>query len=175
MDHGEMTMKCRFRFQIQRCVESIFVMHRGLEPNQLRQCVCDTIAEMRGHFEGFQNGISNFDEYLAHMRLPDSWGDHVTLQAAAFYLRRPIVVISDHFYDTQSTTEMKPPVSIAKSACDMRPIVLAFIKEFHYETTELLEDLGIATPTSSPDVHANPHMMGCPDCSEFGVACPEHQ
>ena len=69
-------------------------MHRGVEPHQLRQCVCDTIGEKRGHFKGFQYVFANFGDYLAYMRLPHLWGDPVTLQAAVFYVRRPSAVVS---------------------------------------------------------------------------------
>ena len=68
---------------------------------------------MRAHFARFQVQF-DLDEYVAYMRRPGSSEDHLTLQATAFYLRRRVMIVSDHFFDQCSVTVVEPHLLVAR-------------------------------------------------------------
>ena len=108
----------------------------------LRGIICDTILDMRAHFAPFQAQFEDLDEYVAYMRRPGSYGDHLTLQAAAFYLRRRVMIVSDHFYDQHSVSVVEPALLVAREVWG-ETIVVAHYRDGpsmggHYEATEFV-------------------------------------
>lgn len=97
--------------------------HYGL----LRQ---QAIQQMETSREDYCNFVlGSFDRYLARMRRSTTWGDHVTLQAAADALGVEVHLLSD--YLTDSYIQVIPRVS--KSSKVLR---LCFWSEFHYNSVE---------------------------------------
>ena len=67
----------------------------NIRPKQLRLEACNYLSKFLELFAIFQDGFDHFNNYLAYMRKPGSWGDHLTLMAIAHLMMRPIRVITD--------------------------------------------------------------------------------
>ena len=118
-----------------------------IEHHQLRQQVCDYMAQYPDWFAGFADGpFRGFDAYLNYMRRDNAWGDHLTLVAVAHLLLRPVHVVSDHVRDENHFTVIPPPGFLAP-ACFGEPVVLAHWGEKHDEKTALLP--GHASPAEA--------------------------
>ena len=64
----------------------------SISPQELRMLICAYLAQHRDQYS--QWVVGDFDEYLAQLAQPTTWGDHVTLLVAAIVLQRPITVHS---------------------------------------------------------------------------------
>eukprot|EP00973_Karenia_brevis_P094077 12420622-Karenia_brevis.AAC.1 len=89
---------------------------------------------MKEFCAGFMDGFPDFDAYLNHMRRNFSWGDHLILQAAANFLLRPIIAITDSEDEASAVMEVNPPDMTSADVWG-EPIHLVKYGEIHYEGT----------------------------------------
>mmetsp|Transcript_66190 Transcript_66190/g.158318 ORF Transcript_66190/g.158318 Transcript_66190/m.158318 type:complete len:244 (+) Transcript_66190:103-834(+) len=74
-----------------------------------------------------------FADYMASMAKPGNWGDHVTLQAAADWSQRKIIVLAD---DPAKGVTLHPRFC-SKASASMKPIYLAYVSGVHYDAVSL--------------------------------------
>jgi hypothetical protein len=103
---------------------------------ELRSQVCHYIATLPEVFGDYWDGWDNFEDYLEHMQEDGSWGDHLTLMAAAHILLRPIHVITDSTHESHATMVVEPPEMISQDVWG-EPITLIHYGENHYEATRV--------------------------------------
>ena len=96
--------------------------------------IADYISNLPEVFGEYWDGWDNFEAYVAHIRQDTSWGDQLTLMAAAHLLMRPISVITDSLHEASGLIQVEPPEIISREVWG-EPIVLIHHAEFHYEAT----------------------------------------
>lgn len=106
----------------------------ALTPENLRSQICSYIAHLPEVFGDHWDGWDNFEDYVSYMRANGSWGDHLTLLAAAHLLLRPIHVITDSTHHENAIHIVEPPDMISSELYG-EPIVLIHFGENHYDAT----------------------------------------
>ena len=86
-------------------------------------------------FGDFMEGFDDFEAYVRNMRQDGSWGDHLTLVAAAHLMMRPIRVITDTTHEESCVIQINPPEMVSDEAWGP-PLVIIHYGEHHYEGTE---------------------------------------
>ena len=103
----------------------------------LRREICDYLIAMEEIFAPhFDSRWPTYAAYVQNMRQDGSWGDDLTLTAAAHLLLKPIRIVSD--LDIEEFRELHPPSSISPE-CWGPCITLAYLQFSHYEATEQVE------------------------------------
>lgn len=95
--------------------------------------MCDELAAHAGRYDGFVAG-SSFADYVASMRQPRTWGDHVTLQAAADAYGVRVAVLTS--YATNAYLEVSPAVLRSQ-----RTLWLTLHAELHYDSLYVKGDV----------------------------------
>lgn len=81
----------------------------------------------------------DYDSYIQDMQQDGTWGDHVTLQAAADAYHARIVVLSS--YPDACLFEIHPSVQEAnETAQDLTLVFLSFWAELHYNAMRVAKD-----------------------------------
>jgi len=91
----------------------------------LRAQVVDQLKASQEHYSVVIPG--RFDAYLAEMAQDGSWGDHVTLQAAADAFGKRIHLLTDH--ETQGFIKVFPRVQNSQKV-----LRLSFSSDLHYDS-----------------------------------------
>eukprot|EP00928_Gymnodinium_smaydae_P033299 TRINITY_DN23890_c0_g1_i1.p1 TRINITY_DN23890_c0_g1~~TRINITY_DN23890_c0_g1_i1.p1 ORF type:complete len:206 (-),score=44.01 TRINITY_DN23890_c0_g1_i1:113-673(-) len=91
----------------------------------LRKIVVEQLRRGRENYAGFVPG--RFEDYVAEMARDGTWGDHVTLQAAADALGTRIHVLTDRFVDAY--IEVTP-----KDVKSEKVLRVIFWSEVHYNS-----------------------------------------
>jgi len=99
---------------------------------EVRLNVVRTLESDRFHYECFVEG--NFDTYLARLQEPGSWGDHISLHAAADAYGLEIYVFSDN----QERPAFVEPRTLRKRKRDSGRVYLSHWADVHYNS--LCED-----------------------------------
>ena len=102
----------------------------------LRGQVCNYLELLPNIFGEFWEGkFDNYKQYLAKMREQNTWGEHLTLQAMANLMMRPIWVITDSAHEAASVIQINPIDAICPDKWD-EPVYVVHYGERHYEATE---------------------------------------
>ena len=136
---------CQFRALSSECYGTQR-WHRAI-----RLRVVAHIASQKAEFAPFFPGAGAFEGYLAEMRLPGTWGDELTLRAAADLLQAKVFVITSEeenwflHYDPQLTQ-----TSVSETRC----LFITYISPIHYNTIEhdpaaMIEQVVSAKPPAS--------------------------
>eukprot|EP00931_Biecheleriopsis_adriatica_P121099 TRINITY_DN96179_c0_g1_i1.p1 TRINITY_DN96179_c0_g1~~TRINITY_DN96179_c0_g1_i1.p1 ORF type:complete len:207 (+),score=37.33 TRINITY_DN96179_c0_g1_i1:46-621(+) len=91
----------------------------------VREQVVNQLRAAAEHYRGFVPG--RFEDYLVDMSRDGTWGDHVTLQAAADVLGLKIHVLTDHL--SEAFIEVLP-----KQQQSSKILKLIFWAEVHYNS-----------------------------------------
>lgn len=94
----------------------------------LREVVCRQLEKTPSRYDAFLVGESLRD-FAARQSRADTWGDHVTLQAAADAFGCSICVLTS--YDDEGVVELDPAVRTTE-----RTLWLSFWAEVHYNSLE---------------------------------------
>jgi len=94
---------------------------------ELRAQVVAQLRKDPGRFKGFVPG--SFEDYVADMALPGTWGDHVTLQAAADAFGVQIHVFTDHLLKGGALIEVQP-----REQRSAKVLQVTFWAEVHYNS-----------------------------------------
>lgn len=111
----------------------VFSAGLPVDPQDFRsQCVA-YLKHCADHFHGqISSQFKSFQQYLDNMARPHTWGDELTLAAAAHLLLRPVVVLSDQ--EQESERRFEPPPLI-HSLVWGPPVYIVHLNLKHYEAT----------------------------------------
>ena len=108
----------------------------GLHHMALREIICNYLALLPAVFgECWEGQFADFNDYLANMRKESTWGDHLTLQAAANLMLRPIWVVGDSTHDNAAIMKINPTDTISREEWET-PIYIVHYGERRFEGTE---------------------------------------
>jgi len=117
----------------------------------IRRHVCDLMAARRGDFEAFFP-TGEFDVYLRGMRRPGTWGDELTLRAAADLLDVSAFVVTSE--EENWLLKYEPSSDGGEATRGVRTIFLAYISPIHYNAIEpITSELDVSTGSRSLLVH----------------------
>ena len=97
--------------------------------------MCLVFAALPETFGDYWDGWDSFGQYVEHMRKAGSWGNHLTLMAAAHVLMRPIHVLTDSVHDVTGAHTISQPTMILSEFWG-QPIMILHFGELHYDATE---------------------------------------
>ncbi len=103
----------------------------------LRQQICDYLRTMEHAFRPWiEERFRDYASYVEQMAKDGSYGDDITLQAAAALFLRPIHVVGAD--GAEGHREFLPPGSISKELWG-QPIHIAYVNFKHFEATGPLD------------------------------------
>ncbi|CAE8607968.1 unnamed protein product, partial [Polarella glacialis] len=147
-----------------------------IDAGELRKQVVQYLEINEARFAGFVTGA--WSQYLASMALSTTWGDHVTLMAAAELLGRPILF---HSVVPDGELVVVPTIGDPDAAEIPEPIQLAFEHELRYQAVvagvENLPEQGPVEDDGITCCHCGWALMssGClnPDCETNTNSVPQ--
>jgi hypothetical protein len=104
------------------------------DPSRAQAVRAQVIKQLQTHPEYYVEFVEN-ESYVAYchkMSLPATWGDHLTLQAAADHFRIVINLITS--YQHAPHIEIRPRGSPSNSNQGLKVIWLSFFGEVHYNS-----------------------------------------
>ena len=84
------------------------------------------------------------------MREQGTWGDHLTLQAMANLMMRPIWVITDSAHESSSAMHINPTDAVSPEEWG-EPVQVVHYGERHYEATEPAPEATKPAPETTKD------------------------
>ena len=99
---------------------------------EIRKNVVDHMEENRQTYGGFSEGP--WCSYVGEMRTPNTWGDNITLQAAADLYKLRVHLVSSHETEIQ-------PIAGGEGLGDavLKDVLLAYMAEHHYDAVGTAE------------------------------------
>mmetsp|Transcript_15686 Transcript_15686/g.51323 ORF Transcript_15686/g.51323 Transcript_15686/m.51323 type:complete len:258 (-) Transcript_15686:529-1302(-) len=104
---------------------------------KIRGDVVSQLEKARSTYENFVID-ETYEEFLVKMASPSTWGDHVTLQAAADVFQVRVCLITS--YPVKPFIHVLPNGVDDKDASTLRTLWLSFWAEVHYSSLEAFKD-----------------------------------
>eukprot|EP00438_Fugacium_kawagutii_P035198 Skav204732 [mRNA] locus=scaffold1854:45132:45638:- [translate_table: standard] len=110
-----------------------------LTADVLRQEVCEYLLSTESTFAPWiETRFPDFSSYIDEMTRPGTYGDDMTLAAAAALFMRPVWIVGPDSGSVEGIRKINPPGNVSVETWG-QPIVLGFVDWNHYEATCPLE------------------------------------